>query len=176
MLGFLNSQRSVGISISIFGCILLACSNIPWGWVVMLISSLFMITIGYWRKEGLWIMPGSILLGVALATMLCQFSELSSQQTGGVFTLSASLGWFGVTFLSKRFTASTLWWPVIPGIIMILLGWWAIQTSFLQVVLNLVRLFWAFMLIVLGTYVWGKALFDDSQDPRAGTPQDTPTS
>lgn len=165
MLNFLNSQRSVGVSIFIFGLVLLLCSNIPRGWIVIVGSSLVMIFLGYWRKEGLWLMPGSILLGTAIASLLVDLMQLSDKR-GGVFILSASLGWIFVPLLSKRYSKSVFWWTLIPGALMIVLGWSAIRFNILQYLLNWISHLWAFTLVAFGIYVFFSAFIHESDNSR----------
>jgi hypothetical protein len=97
--------------------------------------------------------PGALLSGVSLGTLLTQeVYALSSLQAAGVHALSIAAGFGLITLLTGLFASSTLWWPLIPAGILLLGG---INLLLGEAALASIGDFWPLAMIVSGTYlVW----------------------
>jgi len=106
------------------------------------------------RHMGL-LVPGGILSGIGLGAFLTQapFSPLSEAAAGGAFLLSLSLGFALITVLSAFFTCGPRWWPLIPGIILALIGTAMLVSGPLQAAAQWISQIWPLGLIIFGSYL-----------------------
>ncbi len=78
----------------------------------------------YWRLFGL-IIPGCLLIGIAPGLFFAWGN--SNIENGlvktGIFLVCFALGWGLITVFSKMQTQNFLWWPLIPGGILAMVGW-----------------------------------------------------
>jgi hypothetical protein len=78
----------------------------------------------YWKLFGL-IIPGCLLIGISPGLFFAWGN--SNVESGlvntGVFLVCFALGWGLITIFSKVQTQNFLWWPLIPGGILAMVGW-----------------------------------------------------
>jgi hypothetical protein len=77
-----------------------------------------------YRKFGL-IIPGCILLGIGPGVYFAwgQAGEPNSLAQTGFMLVTFALGWGLITVFSRVITSSFIWWPLIPGGILAMVGW-----------------------------------------------------
>ncbi len=100
------------------------------------------------------LIPGGILSGIALGSFLIEgpFGHLEDPASGGVFVLAFAAGWVLITVLSAAVAGGILWWPLIPGgVLAVIGGALLIGGSLLRVVVLLGDL-WPLGLIAAGLY------------------------
>jgi hypothetical protein len=123
-----------------------------------LVLGMVFITAGIATRSAGFLIPGGIVGGVGLGTLATINSWLyptGSQESGGVFLLVFSLGWFSIALLSKLFTPETHNWALIPGGIMAAIGGLVLMGEQGTSILMVAGKFWPVILVVLGV----KALF-----------------
>ncbi len=78
----------------------------------------------YWRLFGL-IIPGSLLMasGTGIYMAWGRASEMNSLAKTGVMLVIFSIGWFLIILFSRVTTSNFIWWPLIPGGILAVVGW-----------------------------------------------------
>lgn len=105
------------------------------------------------RQVGLLI-PGGILLGIGVGTLLSQevIVGLSDTQHGGVVTLSMGLGFLLIIPLALIFTRARVWWPVFPGVVLALIGVALLIGGQALTALEIAGRFWPVLLIAIGLY------------------------
>lgn len=109
-------------------------------------------------KRGLLI-PGGILLGVGAGIIAQQYFEKSSGEVqGGAFLVVFALGWALITVLSLVVkdddgSARLMWWPLIPGGILGLIGAALMLGEQGLKVLEVAGKYWPVLLILLGGYI-----------------------
>lgn len=103
------------------------------------------------RQVG-FLIPGGILTGIGVGAILEQGTVVAENGNvqGGVFLLGFAGGWFLITVLSKLFTRETHWWPVIPGVIMALIGGALMLGGAALNVLEFAGRWWPLVLMALG--------------------------
>lgn len=71
------------------------------------------------------IIPGSLLLGVAPGIYLAwgEIIETSSLSQTGIMLVCFAFGWILITLFSRAITEKIVWWPLIPGGILGMVGW-----------------------------------------------------
>lgn len=104
------------------------------------------------RSAGL-LVPGGILAGIGTGAWLVSTLSLTEAQQGSVFLLSFAGGWLLITVLSALFTSCTMWWPLIPGGIMALIGSALLAGGVALDMLALAGRFWPVIFIILGISV-----------------------
>lgn len=78
----------------------------------------------YWKLFGL-IIPGSLLIGIAPGVFFA-WSNTAGQNglvRTGVMLVWFALGWGLVTIFARVQTFKFVWWPLIPGGILAMVGW-----------------------------------------------------
>lgn len=78
----------------------------------------------YWRLFGL-IIPGSLLVTIGPGIFMAwgRATEMNVLAKTGVMIVIFSIGWFLVILFSRVTTANFIWWPLIPGGILAMVGW-----------------------------------------------------
>jgi len=155
-----DPKQRIGLAIAAVGFLLAVLSNTFMGWLLIIATGLIFACLGLFRKESLWLLPGCLLIGIGLATFLTYDGIMVTDdgKKGGVFVLAASLGWFLATFLSKRTSGKLLLWTIIPGTLMIFLGYLAINRELLYFPLALIRSFWAYIIVAIGLFIFSQDL------------------
>jgi len=93
------------------------------GMYVVLLLGAAMLVWGSYSRQGGWIIPGGVLSGIGLGILALEGPwHFPMVLQSGIFLLCFAFGWFTITALSALFTTCTIWWALIPGGIMALLG------------------------------------------------------
>jgi hypothetical protein len=97
------------------------------------------------------IIPGALLTGISVGALLTQeVFALENVETAGVHALAIAAGFLLITFLTWFFTGPVLWWPLIPGVLLLLGG----LNLLLKADLMLrVGDFWPLALVIAGVYL-----------------------
>ena len=106
------------------------------------------------RTFGL-IIPGGILSGVGLGTVLLQ-GPLAGQNElaqGGAFLLVFAAGWVLIALLSKFTAESFQWWPLIPAGIMGAIGGLLMAGETGLQILKVIGYAWPLALIAAGAWI-----------------------
>ena len=142
----------------------------------MILTGLFLMvgsTTGSTRLLGLWflfglglilvlwgiiahepgpVVPGALLTGISTGTLITQeIIGLDSVETAGIHALSVALGFVLITLVTLLFSNTTLWWPLIPGGLLLLGG---ANLLLRDVALAFVGDFWPVALIAGGIYLF----------------------
>jgi len=108
---------------------------------------------GLVSREGGLLIPGGILSGIGTGVYLMgNLPNLSGEQDAGVFLLAFAGGWALITLLSL-FTGEMMWWPLIPGLIIGLVGVGLFIGGPALTVLSFVGRIWPVFLIIAGVWV-----------------------
>lgn len=107
------------------------------------------------RNIGLLI-PGGILSGIGLGTVLLEsnwVTRMELSDDGGVFLVSFALGWFLITLLSILVFQKPMWWPMIPGGIMAVIGSGLLVDERILGIFSIFGNFWPLILVAVGIYI-----------------------
>lgn len=111
------------------------------------------------RNFGLLI-PGGILSGLGTGVFLMEgpFSAMDEMNKGGLIMLSFAAGWALMTILSRFVGDKFQLWPLIPGVIIGLVGAALLTGGLALEILNLIGKSWPLGLIAAGLYIllWRK--------------------
>jgi hypothetical protein len=142
-----------GFSLLGVGAIILLTELVPglddgWGGAIILGS----ISVSFWiiflRNRELWwaIIPGGVLLTLAVVSVLDLFLEGSGIDTGGIFLIGLGLTFAMIALIPT--SHGRLFWAFIPAGVLIIIGL-LISTP----TINLINYIWPAALIVLGAYI-----------------------
>jgi hypothetical protein len=110
------------------------------------------------KEEGL-IVPGGILLGIGLGAISNSliFGNDSSLARSGAFNAFFGIGWYLITLITKLFFKKNVWWPLIPGTILVVIGSLLFYGNeglqLLSGVGRVIGIVWPFMLIGVGLLI-----------------------
>lgn len=142
-----------GFSLLGISAIILLSELVPgfeggWGGAIILGSISLSFWIIYFKNRELWwtIIPGGVLLTLAVVSVFDIFSVGSGIDTGGIFLMG-----LGLTFAILALIPTShgrLFWAFIPAGVLIIIGLLISTPS-----LNLINYIWPAALIVLGAYI-----------------------
>jgi hypothetical protein len=71
------------------------------------------------------IIAGCLLLGIGPGVYAAWATPLESNALArvGIMLVIFAMGWFMITLLSRRVTPKFIWWPLIPGGVLAMVGW-----------------------------------------------------
>jgi hypothetical protein len=107
----------------------------------------------YTRRFGFTI-PGCILTGLGIALFLTQrVPDLAGAASGGVFVLGLAGGFLAIALIAPYFEQKRVWWPLIPGGILGLVGILMFLGDEGLGVLQLLSNVWPLFLVIVGLYI-----------------------
>jgi len=111
---------------------------------LLLIGGLFLA--GYFYKKAYgFLIPGCLLLSLALTSGYSRFSSIANDGPWGL-----GLGFIAIFLIDLIYRGRTHWWPLIPGLILIITG--------IRRVSFLLAKGWPVIIILLGIYIIIKSL------------------
>ncbi len=145
-----------GIILILVGIAFLLGQWLNIGTYLMLFLGAVMLVWGTTSRTIGWIIPGGVLSGIGLGIVALEgplkLSGLPDGQSGGAFLLCFALGWFLIMACSWL-AGCKMWWPLIPGGIMALVGGLLFMQDFGLRVLELANYIWPLALILTGGYL-----------------------
>ena len=147
-------EKAIGILMILIGTGSLITYWLNMAWVPVLWVGLGLLIWGAASHNAGWIIPGGIITGTGLAIVAQTGpwnSTLSDQARTGLFLICFSLGWFLITLLSGLVTSRTLWWPIVPGLVMAITGiaFW-VSTGWVELISSMV---WPILLVTIGIFL-----------------------
>jgi hypothetical protein len=159
---YINGSLVAGLILTGIGLGLLIFQFAGLAMYFPLVLGLVFLTAGIATRQAGFLIPGGIIGGVGLGTLVTmsgRFFPTDSVESGGVFLLTFSLGWFLITLLSKLFTNETQTWALIPGAVMATIGGLILMGEKGLLILEFASKFWPVILVVIGLsilYGWWK--------------------
>jgi hypothetical protein len=147
---------TAGIILVTIGLGLLIFNTLNVGMYFPLALGLVFLVAGIATRSAGLLIPGGIIGGVglgAISTVSGWFFPTNSVESGGVFLLFFSLGWFLITLLSKFFTTETQTWALIPGGIMAAIGGLVLMGERGTNILMVVGQYWPVVLVIIGASI-----------------------
>lgn len=94
-------------------------------WALVFFIGLGLCAWGVYRRTSAGIIPGGVLSGIGAAIVLLEgpwnINLPESQQTG-LFLICFAMGWFMITACMYWATQTWIWWPLVPGTLMAVIG------------------------------------------------------
>ena len=121
------------------------------GLLFLLGVGLILLLWGVFGRTNGPVIPGALLTGISVGALLTQeVFALETVETAGVHALAVAGGFLLITALTWFFAGPVLWWPLIPGVLLLLGG----LNLLLKADLMLrVGDFWPLAMVVAGFYL-----------------------
>jgi hypothetical protein len=153
-----------GLILIAIGLFNLSGDFFPWAdlgrFVMPILAAGFLLT-GLFSRDAGWFIPAGILGGIGTGVLLISgpLSDLTGQQTGGIFLLSMGLGWATIPLLSRLVSRTLVLWPFIPAGIMTAIGSALLIGGLALNLLSAAGQAWPFILIGLGLLIVLRNIF-----------------
>lgn len=95
----------------------------------------------FWTRKYPFLVPGGLLVGMSLGFYL----DVAQPGFGEAVLLGLGVGFFLIWLLHFAYARENVWWPVIPGVILVLLGF-----PFTRDWISHAFDYWEFLLIAAG--------------------------
>ncbi|MBI5879106.1 MAG: hypothetical protein HZB53_15775 [Chloroflexi bacterium] len=146
-----------GIMLIVIGLIALLWQFMPNDtialWFMPLLGIVF-LTWGLLSREVGLLVPGGILIGIGAGVLLMREWQMpdNSMGTSAIFMLTFAAGWALIT-LASWFIHKTVWWPLIVGAILALVGVGLLFGKPALPYLEMAGKLWPLILVALGVWV-----------------------
>lgn len=93
------------------------------GLLMLLLVGMGTLVRGALTHRGAWLLAGCVLSSVTAALLLTVGLHLvSNDLSETMFLLTVAAGLLGIIPLSRTYTCTTQWWPIGPGVMLVLAG------------------------------------------------------
>jgi hypothetical protein len=101
------------------------------------------------------IVPGGVLLGIGAGILLAQqlYNTTQGSHASAIILVSMGGGFILITPLSRTISSRWQLWPLLPGLILALIGGAIFSGGIALEVVNFAGLIWPVLLIALGAYL-----------------------
>ena len=165
-----TSRLRAGVVLLFIGIILLVgqLTQQPL-WAMLGLGVLCVVAYFATREYG-FLVPGGILTGLGVGLLL----QVRGGETGnpGLFLVPFGLGFVGIWVFDVLFTRASNWWPLIPGAILIAVGFALWRGGVALDVLEAAGTWWPVILIVIGGWVLIQLWTERGREPAEGEPED----
>lgn len=152
-------RRGGGVILIVIGVLaILLQTNVLRGnlWPQLFIPALGLIFLlwGMLARRGGLLIPGGILLGLGAGAVLSTtlFENAKPETQSGIVLTAFGLGWALITLTSAITTERTMWWALIPGGILLVLGV-IILLGVMASAVQYINWLWPIILIVIGLLI-----------------------
>jgi hypothetical protein len=118
--------RAGDILILLLGLMLLAGFGSGLLCLALLLPAAAALVLGIGRRSAGWLVPAGVLGGVALGVLLVDQSawlaDYPQLNRNALHLVAQGAGWLSITVLTRRFTGRPQYWPLLPGLLLILAG------------------------------------------------------
>ena len=104
-------------------------------------------------KEWGLLVPGGILIGIGSGMLLTRVTDLSRAGGSGVFMLCFAAGWLLITFVSAAVFKRRVLWPLIPGLVMAILGAADMAGPEFRQTMRLAQEYWPWALLTVAAWL-----------------------
>lgn len=105
------------------------------------------------REWGLLI-PGGVLVGIGAGMVMQRVVNAGAAWDQALFFWCFAAGWGLIWALSRAFFRRNVMWPLIPGGIMLVLGFGQLWQGEMQTVWRSVSTWWPFLLLAVAAWLW----------------------
>ena len=124
--------------------------NENWGLFILPALGAFFYIWGIVTREGGLMIPGGVLSGVGLGSLLVESNLFSGAAEGGIFLISLGLGFASIALITTLFAKKKHMWSLIPGGILMSVGAAILFGGVFMTALTLAGKFWPVILIIAG--------------------------
>ncbi len=114
-----------------------------------------MLLAGAWRRMFGLIIPGALLIGIGPGISLAWEDLVATNPLAqtGLMLIWFSLGWGVIVLFSRIVTTKFIWWPLIPGGVLAMVGWGLYIGGDPDNAISVIGNSWSIGLIIFGLYL-----------------------
>jgi hypothetical protein len=128
--------------------------TIDFGILILPTLGLIFLAWGFYTRRFGFIVPGCILTGLGIPMLLMQTNlDLSGEKSGALFVLGLGLGFGAMSLFAPFFKEKNVWWPLIPGAILVVVGVLLFVGGDALRWLTWLGMVWPLILIGIGAYI-----------------------
>jgi hypothetical protein len=150
-----SDNQFLGITLALIGVMVLLLNLVKIDAIAFLIlPTLGVLFVGwgfYTRRFGFTI-PGCILTSLGVALFVSQ-QITNVEDSGGIFVLALSIGFVAIAVLAVPFRQKNVWWPLIPGAILGVIGIGLLIGGDALKVVDFISKAWPVLLVAIGLYI-----------------------
>ncbi len=125
------------------------------GLLILVALGLTFLGYGLFARRYGFTIPGWILTGIGVGVLVSdQMVTPGSAAGGGVIVLGLAMAFFGIALMNVLFQRKAVWWPLVPGGILGVIGvLLTIDTPTSMNLLEQVGRFWPVILLIVGGWM-----------------------
>lgn len=152
----LLKRRLAGAIIFAVALVLLAdrYTTFEVGRSVPLLLGLGFLTWSLLGREWGMLIPGGVLTGIGVGIMAQRVINAGAAMDQALFFWCFAGGWALIWLLSRAFFRRNVWWPLIPGAAMLVLGFGQLWRGEMREVWRTMAPLWPFLLLVVAAGLW----------------------
>ncbi len=105
------------------------------------------------REWGL-LVPGGVLIGIGGGLVMQRAISWGAAWDQALFFFCFAGGWALIWLLSRAFFRRNVWWPLIPGGVMVVLGFGQLWQGEMRSLWQTLAAWWPFLLIAVAAWLW----------------------
>ncbi len=144
----------LGVVLVGMGGLFLLAQFVNLGVLVLPIQATAFLIAGIVTRGAGWFIPAGILGGLSAGIITSGALKAAGQDDGGAFLLCFAAGWLSITVLTKLFSGKAMLWPLIPGLIMGVIGGGVLAgqqgQQVLEIIFSVLGYAWPLALVVFG--------------------------
>jgi len=152
-----HDRRFGGLLLVAIGLLVLLTNIAPFrdlGFMILPVLGVCFLVWGFYTGRFGFIIPGCILSGLGIGVVLTQsLVNLNSPASGAPVVLGLAAGFLGISLLGLYFERQRVWWPLIPGGILGLVGVLMLLGDTGLQALTWLGTIWPVILVVIGLYI-----------------------
>lgn len=123
------------------------------GWVFLVGLGIVFLALYFAMRSYPFLIPGCILVGLGVPIAFGEANLVQGEQHGGWIVVGLGLGFCAIWVIDKLFRRVSRWWPLVPGVILTLVGAGIVlnaQGLLSTQVLSLLEQWWPIILVAIG--------------------------
>jgi hypothetical protein len=156
---------ALGIVLIAIGALFIVARTVNVGALVLVVPGVVMLALGILMRSNGWLIPGGIVSGLGVGALFEEsgMSFMRGLEDGVAVLFGLAVGFTLITITSAIVSERKMWWPLIPGVLLALIGLGMQFGGPLMAVLEFVGAWWPVALIVAGAAVLAAVLFKRQQ-------------
>jgi len=123
------------------------------GWVFLVGLGIVFLALYFAMRSYPFLIPGCILVGLGVPIAFGEANLVQGEQYGGWITVGLGLGFCAIWAIDTLFRRVSSWWPLVPGIILTLVGAGIVLNArglLSPQMLSLLEQWWPVILVAIG--------------------------
>jgi len=126
------------------------------GWVFMVGLGVVFLALYFALRNYSFLIPGCILVGLGIPIAFGEANLVQGEEAGGWIVVGLGLGFCAIWVIDTLFRRVSSWWPLVPGIILTLVGAGIVLNErglLSPQMLSLLERWWPLILVAIGLVI-----------------------